>query len=332
MDFYHSLLFVFKYMLRGQRRAEYIGVTVEDMENVRLLITLIEYKSYSNPHQQEIWQGKRPAWLSQGLQVKLKGKMQMQWKQGQVTWEEEYRDKLQLCQGGVRKAKMEPNLARNTKNNRTAFHSDTDGDIQCTLSKFANDTKLSGAVDTPGGQDAIQRDLDRFVKRAHGNLVRFNKTKCKELHLGWGNPQYQHRLGDEQIESSPTGKDLGGLVDERLDMSHPCALMAQKAKCVLGCVRSRVGSSLREGILPLCSGETHLQCCIHLWGPQQRNYIHLLRQVREGSSRAVEHLSYKERLIELGFFSLEKRLQGDLITAFQHLKGEPTRKMEKDFL
>jgi len=110
--------------------------------------------------------------------------------------------------------------------------------------------------------------------------MKFNKAKRRILHLGRSNPHYQYRLGDEGIESSPAEKDLGVLLDEKLDMSHQCVLAAQKANRTLGCIHSSVASRSREGILPLCAAlvRPHRESCIQLWSPQHRTDMDLLER------------------------------------------------------
>ncbi|KAK4824936.1 hypothetical protein QYF61_021556 [Mycteria americana] len=180
------------------------------------------------------------------------------------------------------------------------FTNDINSGTECSLSKFVDDTKLSGAVDTLEGRDAIQRDLDRLEEWACANRMKFNKAK----------------LEDEGLESSPAEKDLGVLVDEKLDMSWQYALAVQKANHILGCIKS-VASRSREGILPLDSA----LYCVQLWGPQHRTDMDLVEQVQRRATkmvRGLEHLCCEEGLRELGLFSLEKRrLRGHLIWAYK---------------
>ena len=83
------------------------------------------------------------------------------------------------------------------------FVGDKDDGTECTLSKFADDTKLCGAVDMLEGRDAIQSDLHRLERWACVNIMEFNQDKCKVLHVCWGNLKHKYRMDRELIENSP---------------------------------------------------------------------------------------------------------------------------------
>jgi len=86
--------------------------------------------------------------------------------------------------------------------------------------------------------------------------MKFNKTKCKVLHIGQGNPKHKYRLGREWIERSPREKELRVLVDAELNMTV-CA-RSPEGQPYPGLHQKQRGQQVEGGdSAPLfCSGET----------------------------------------------------------------------------
>ena len=142
--------------------------------------------------------------------------------------------------------------------------------------------------------------------------MKFNKSKYRGLHLERSNRMHQYRLGAELLERSSVEKGPGCPGGKQVCHEPAVRPCGQEGQWYPGVHKKSTDSRLREVILPLYSALTRprLDYCVQFWASQLKKDTDLLEGIQQRATKMIkdlEHHLYKERLGNLGLFSLGKR-------------------------
>ena len=207
------------------------------------------------------------------------------------------------------------------------YINDIDENINCKISKFADDTKIANKADSVTQRQLLQRDLDTLVEWSRTWLMNFNFDKCHVLHIGNSNPRVNYKMGNASLKSVQREKDLGVVISADLKHSNQCTEVVKIANKLVGFIGRSFTFKTEEIILTLYNSlvRPHLEYNVQFWSPYYKKDIEKLERIQRRLTKMVPRLRnkpYEERLKELNLFTLSKRrLRGDLITLFKIFKG-----------
>ena len=207
------------------------------------------------------------------------------------------------------------------------YVNDMDEGLTCKISKFADDTKITGRVTTTAEKALLQSDLDRLVNWSNKWQMSYNVNKCNVLHIGSSNDRSNYSMNGTELLKVNEEKDLGVTTSNDLKPGKHCSEVVKTANKLIGFIGRTFEFKSDKVVLTLFNAlvRPHLEYCVQFWSPYYRKDIEKLERVQRRATKLIPRLRnkpYEERLKELNLFSLEKRrLRGDLIEVFKMIRG-----------
>jgi hypothetical protein len=207
------------------------------------------------------------------------------------------------------------------------YINDLDRTLISRIFKFADDTKLCKTVQGLEQVEALQRDLDSLHEWSLTWQMSFNVNKCAVMHIGHNNGHHSYTLGDQELNSTVSERDLGVTMDKNLKFSEQCSKVVKSANSMLGLIRRTIKSRRKDVIVRLYKAlvRPKLEYCVQAWRPFLRKDIDGLERVQRRATRLITDCrgkNYESRLKIAGLISLENRqTRGDLIQVFKLVKS-----------
>ena len=197
----------------------------------------------------------------------------------------------------------------------------------CFISKFADDTKMAGVVETEEDYRQFQAGIDGLARWSQDWQLLFNVSKCKIMHFGGSNQRFLYTMNGEQLEEVEKEKDVGVLISSDLKPSLQCSSASGKANGVLGQISRAVNYRDKKTFIQLYKVyvRPHLEYCVQAWSPYHKGDMDKLEKVQKRAVNMVAGLkskNYADKLKEVGLTSLEeRRSRGDMLQTFRIING-----------
>ena len=162
---------------------------------------------------------------------------------------------------------------------------------------------------------------------AGNTRVTFNFTKCKCLHIGYNNPNYDFFMGDVRIKSIDIEKDLGVQLHKSLKLKEQVNYVVKKANRIRGTIRRTYTDKSMKNIknLYITLVRPIIENCQQAWCPHLQKDIDKLESVQRRATKMITGISklpYYLRLRKCGLLSLQdKKKKADMLEVFNIING-----------
>ena len=204
---------------------------------------------------------------------------------------------------------------------------DVTAELISILRKFADDTKLGHRVKTEEDRQVLQDCLDKLFEWSIEWCMDFNIQKCKVLHVGRTNKNFEYTMNGVILESVDKERDIGVITDKTLKPSLQCSEAARRATGVLTQISKAFLYRDRVTFLKLYTQfvRCHLEFSVTAWSPWTVSDKEVLEKVQIKAVNLITGLkgkTYLEKLNELGLLTLDQRRKRfDLIQTFKIIRG-----------
>jgi len=196
--------------------------------------------------------------------------------------------------------------------------------IVCSM--FADDIKISRAIDTAQSAIELQVALDKIVEWAEVWQMKLNSKKCAVLSIG-KQFEFPYSISNDILPHSLSTLDLGVLIDSKLKFSLHCDKVYKSASCrsalILRCFKSRNKELLTKAFVTYV--RPLLEYATEVFNPILGKDIQRLERVQRSFTKRIPGLkefSYSQRLSFLHLESLAvRREKADLTMCFRILRG-----------